>query len=133
MTAVCRTDGKGPLRWLTRCNAVILCGGLAATAQQPEQMEQQLQQLKQQYVETTRNLEKRIAALEQQIEKQKADNAKTKQGTVSAVELAAKGAVQEAGRGQSDQVGAQFKGQLPWEARYDLLREADVKTERLHE
>ena len=127
MTAVCRTDGKGPLRWLIRCIAVILFGGLAATAQQPDQMEQQLQQLKQQYVETTRNLEQRIAALEQQIEKQKADNAKIKQGTVSAVELAAKGAVQEAVREQSDQVGAKFQGQLPSEPSYDLLREADVK------
>src|SRR5438128_4020797 len=133
MTAVCRTDGKGPLRWLIRCIAVILFGGLAATAQQPDQMEQQLQQLKQQYVETTRNLEQRIAALEQQIEKQKADNAKTKQGTVSAVELAAKGAVQEAVRGQSDQVGAKFQGQLPSEPTYDLLREADVKIEKLQE
>src|SRR5437667_8029193 len=133
MTAVCRTDGKGPLRWLIRCIAVILFGGLAATAQQPDQMEQQLQQLKQQYVETTRNLEQRIAGLEQQIEKQKADNAKTKQGTVSAVELAAKGAVQEAVRGQSDQVGAKFQGQLPSEPTYDLLREADVKIEKLQE
>jgi len=60
-------------------------------------------------VETTRNLEQRIAALEQQIEKQKADNAKIKQGTVSAVELAAKGAVQEAVREQSDQVGRSSK------------------------
>jgi maltoporin len=96
-------------------------------------MEQQLQQLKQQYVETTRNLEQRIAALEQQIEKQKADNAKIKQGTVSAVELAAKGAVQEAVREQSDQVGAKFQGQLPSEPSYDLLREADVKIEKLQE
>src|SRR6266404_6628493 len=96
-------------------------------------MEQQLQQLKQQYVETARNLEQRIAALEQQIEKQKADNAKIKQGTVSAVELAAKGAVQEAVRGQSDQVGAKFQGQLPSEPTYDLLREADVKIEKLQE
>src|SRR6267154_2045064 len=133
MTAVCRTDWKGPLRWLIRCTAVILFGGLAATAQQPDQMEQQLQQLKQQYVETTRNLEQRIAALEQQIEKQKADNAKIKQGTVSAVELAAKGAVQEAVREQSDQVGAKFQGQLPSEPTYDLLREADVKIEKLQE
>jgi hypothetical protein len=39
--------------------ALILLGGLAATAQQPDQMEQELRQLKQQYVETTRNLEQR--------------------------------------------------------------------------
>jgi hypothetical protein len=51
MTAMCRTDWKGPLRWLIRCIAMILFGGLAATAQQSDQqsaqMEEQLQQLKQ--------------------------------------------------------------------------------------
>jgi Skp family chaperone for outer membrane proteins len=95
MTALCRAGWKGPLRWLIRCIAMILSGGVAASAQQPDQVEQQLQQLKQQYVETTRNLEQRIRTLEQQIEKQKEDNAKTKQGTVSAVELGAKEAVQK--------------------------------------
>jgi maltoporin len=49
------------------------------------------------------------------------------------VELAAKGAVQEAVREQSDQVGAKFQGQLPSEPSYDLLREADVKIEKLQE
>src|SRR6267143_2377672 len=96
MTAVCRTDWKGPLRWLIRCMAMILFGGLAATAQQSDQMEQQLQQLKQQYEETTHNLEQRIAALEQQIEKRKEENAKIKQRMVSAAELGAEDAVQEA-------------------------------------
>src|SRR5258707_7805719 len=132
MTAVC-CDWKGPLRGLIRCSAMILFGGVAATAQQPDQMEQQLQQLKQQYEESAHNLEQRIAALEQQIEKRKEENTKTKQGTVSTVELSAKEAVQEAVLGQSDQVGAKFQGQLPSEPTYDLLREADVKIEKLQE
>jgi maltoporin len=136
MPAVCRTDWKGPLRWLIRCIAMILFGGLAATAQQSDQrsdqMEQQLQQLKQQYQETTHNLEQRIAALEQQIEKQKEDNAKTKQRAVSAAELGAEDVVQEAILGESSQVGAKFQGQLPSEPTYDLLREADAKIEKLN-
>jgi maltoporin len=133
MTAVCRTDWKGPLRWLIRGMAMILFGGVAAGAQQPDQMEQQLQQLKQQYEETTHNLEQRIAALEQQIEKRKEDDAKTKQGTVSAVKLGAQEAVQEGLLGESNQVGAKFQGQLPSEPTYDLLREADTKIEKLQE
>src|SRR6266436_8778670 len=137
MTAVCSTDWNGPLRWLIRCMAMILFGGLAATAQQSDQqsdqMEQQLQQLKEQYEETTHNLEQRIAALEQQIEKRKEEEAKTSQRTVSAVELAPQEAVHKTITGQSDQVGAKFQGQLPSEPTYDLLREADVKIEKLQE
>jgi len=114
MTAVCRTDWKGPLRWLIGCIAMILFGGLAASAQQSDQqsdqMEQQLQQLKQQYQETTHNLEQRIAALEQQIEKGKEDDAKTKQRTISAVELGAEDAIQEAILGASSQVGGKVSG-----------------------
>src|SRR5882672_1110305 len=133
MTAVCRSDWKGPLRWLIRCIAMILFTALSATGQQADQLEQQLQQLKQQYEETTHNLEQRITALEQQIQKRKEDNAKTQQRMVSAVELDAKQAVQEAVLGESDQVGAKFQGQLPSEPTYDLLREADVKIEKLQE
>jgi glucose/galactose transporter len=136
MTAVCRTDWKGPLRWLIGCIALILFGGLAATAQQSDQlsnqMEEQLQQLKQQYQEATHNLEQSIAALEQQIEKRKEDDAKTKQRMVSAVELGAEDAVQEAILGASSQVGAKYQGQLPSEPTYDLLREADAKIAKLN-
>ena len=133
MTAGCRSHWKGPLRWLIRCIAMILFGAVTATAQQADQMEQQLQQLKQQYEETTHNLEQRIAALEQQIEKRKEEEAKTSQRTVSAVELAPQEAVHKTITGQSDQVGAKFQGQLPSEPTYDLLREADVKIEKLQE
>src|SRR6516165_4481090 len=60
----------GPIRvvWVV---AVAFSGVLPASAQQPEDLQQQLQQLKKQYDATTRDLEQRIAALEQQIEKQK--------------------------------------------------------------
>jgi len=51
------------LAWIT--------AALCAPAQQTEDLQQQLEQLKQQYAATTRDLTERIAALEQQIEKQK--------------------------------------------------------------
>jgi len=111
---------------------VILAGVLAATAQQTDQLQQQLQELKQQYDATTRDLEQRIAALEQQIENQKEAREKTREGTVSGVELAAQ-ETQKAVLGQSDQVGAKFQGKLASEPTYDLLREADTKIAKLHE
>ena len=128
-----------PRRWtqqVTRfiwCSAVVLLGPSHATGQQADQLEQQLQQLKQQYVETTRALEQRISALEQQIDKQKAAAVKPNEGTISTVELAAEDAARKAVAGQSGQVGAKFQGQLPSEPTYDLLREADLKIEKLQE
>ncbi len=132
MISVWRSDWKASLRWLIWCLAMILFGGAAATAQQPD-LQQQVQELKRQYVETTRALEQRIAALEQQIEKEKETKERNKEGSVSAVELAAQEAVHESVLGQSNQVGAKFQGQLPSEPTYDLLREADVKIEKLQE
>jgi maltoporin len=113
--------------------AVLIAVGFAY-AQQTESLEQQLQQLKKQYDETARTLEQRIAALEQQIEKQKEKQAteKSKEGSVSAVELAAEQA-QKAVLGKSDQVGEKFQGQLASEPRYDFLREADQKIEKLQQ
>src|SRR5260370_21655908 len=96
-------------------------------AQKPVDLQKQLEQLKQQYDATTHDLEQRIAALEQQIQKQKEASEKTKEGTVSAVELAAQQAAEKAVLGKSDQVGAKYQGQLPSEPTYDLLREADKK------
>jgi hypothetical protein len=124
--------------------APIACGQQSAnpqpapTGQQADQLQQQLAQLKQQYDATTRDLEQRIAALEQQIQKQKEKEEKearekTKQGTVSAVELVAEQAVEKAVTGGSGQVGAQYQGQLPSEPTYDLLREADVKIAKLED
>lgn len=112
----------------------------ASTGQQADQLQQQLQQLKQQYDATTRDLEQRITALEQQIEKQKEKEKsekeaqeKAKAGTISAVELAAEQAAQKAVSGQPNDVGAQYQGQLPSEPTYDLLAEADQKIESLKE
>lgn len=59
-----------------------------ATLQPSDQLQQQLQQLKQQYDVTTRDLERRIATLEEQIQKEKEASEKTKQGTLSATESA---------------------------------------------
>ena len=149
---------KQPLIRFLGCLALVSFGGLTAPAQeatatpqpaispqtpsaQPsDQLQQQLQQLKQQYEATTRDLTERIAALEGQIEKQREKEKqekeaieKAKQGTISAAELAAQQAAQDAVFGKSDQVGAQYQGQLPSEPTYDLLREADVKIAKLQE
>jgi maltoporin len=114
---------------------LVAAGALSAAAQQSQQtddLQKQLDQLKQQYDATTRDLEKRIAALEQQIVKQKEANEKTKQGTISVAQLAAQQA-QKAIQGPSDQVGAQFQGQLASEPSYDQLIEADQKIAKLQE
>src|SRR5215472_8976535 len=102
-------------------------------APQSNDLQKQLEQLKQQYESTTRDLQQRIAALEQQIQKQKDENEKAKQGTISAAELAAQQAAQNVVLGKSSQVGAKYQGQLPSEPTYDLLREADTKIEKLQE
>jgi maltoporin len=96
-------------------------------------LQKQLEQLKKQYDTTTHDLEQRIAALEQQIQKQKEENEKAKQGTISAAELVAQQAAQTAVLGESNQVGAKYQGQLPSEPTYDLLRDADAKIEKLQE
>src|SRR6266403_5177211 len=126
------------LKRVPRIVALIGASVLPSLAQQPptpkpDDLQKQLEQLKQQYNATTHDLEQRIAALEQQIQKQKEASEKTKEGTVSAVELAAQQAAEKAVLGKSDQVGAKYQGQLPSEPTYDLLREADVKIEKLQE
>ncbi len=118
--------------------ALVAAGALPSLAQQPaaqkpDDLQKQLEQLKQQYDATTHDREQRIAALEQQIQKQKEASEKAKEGTASAVELAAQQAAEKAVLGQSDQVGAKYQGQLPSEPTYDLLREADQKIEKLNE
>ena len=111
---------------------MIFLGGLGASGQQSDQLEQQLQELKQQYAMTTHELEKRITALEEQIKDEKEIEQKTKKNTVSAAELAAKKATQSV-LGQNDQVGAKYQGRLPSEPTYDLLQEADQKITKLQE
>ncbi len=138
--------------WALRVLAIVLFGAVAARAQQSAPLEQQIQQLEQQYDQTTRELQQRISALEQQLKQQQeglahvvedqstlqqAQNDATQQAqsaaTVSAIQLAAEQAAAQAVRGESDQIGARFQGQLPAEPSYDQLREADVKIEKLQE
>ena len=85
-----------------------------AGAQTAVQLQQQLQELKQQYADTARTLEQRIAALEQQIEKEKGAAATPKEGTVSAAELV-KEAAEKTGPSHADHVGAKFQGTVPSE------------------
>jgi maltoporin len=107
--------------------------GPAAFAQQSDQLLHELQDLKQQYTATTQALELRMAALELQIEKQKEFSERTKEATVSIVDLATEKAAQQVVLGRSDEVGAKFQGQLPSEPTYDLLREADQRIAKLQE
>src|ERR1700722_6139035 len=102
-------------------------------AQQPDHLQKQLNELKQQYEKSTNEFQQRIASLEQQIEKQKEAAEKAKEGKVSAIELAAQEAAKKAILGEDDQVGAKFQGDLPSEPTYDLLRETDVKIDKLNE
>src|SRR5258708_3239425 len=104
-----------------------------SAAQQPDDLQKQVEQLKQQYEQTTREMQQRISALEKQIQEQKANSERAKQGAVSSVELAAEQATQKALLGESDQVGAKFQGQVPSEPTYDLLREAEKKIGNLQE
>src|ERR1700722_12081205 len=102
-------------------------------AQQPDDLQKQLNELKQQYEKSTNEFQQRIASLEQQIEKQKEAAEKAKEGKVSAIELAAQEGAKKAILGEDDQVGAKFQGDLPSEPTYDLLRETDVKIDKLNE
>ena len=124
------------LLWMA---VVVSTVALPSAAQQPaapspaSDLQKQLEELKQQYDATTRDLQQRIAALEQQIQKQKEVTEATKRETVSAAELAAHQAAEKAVRGGSDQVGAQYQGQLASEPTYDLLNEAEAKISKLQE
>ena len=71
-------------------------------------MQQQLEQLKQQYADTARAFEQRIAVLEQQLEKQKEADATAKEGTVAAAKLAEEAAKMTALR--QAEAWAQYQG-----------------------
>jgi maltoporin len=100
-------------------------GALPAFAQPPEDLQEQLRQLKQQYEETTRELQRRITALEQEIAN---DSNARKAGEAQAAQAAAVPAPTE-----SDVVGQQFQGQLPSSPRYEFLREAETRIEGLEQ
>jgi len=109
--------------------AMIFCGVLPVSAQQTDELQKQLLQLKQQYEQTTRELQERIAVLEQQIKKESEakQNPPVKGGLVSAAEEAGKAAF-----GQSNK-NEQLQGQLPYEPRYEFIRDAETKIEKLEE
>ena len=103
--------------------------GAGATAQQTDEVQKQIQQLKQQYEQTTRELQERIAALEQQLKKENEgrQNATEKTGVVSAVDRAAQVAF-----GQ-DQKQQPLQGQLPAAPTYESLRDVDTRINKLED
>jgi maltoporin len=112
---------------------LLLWEAPAIYAQQAEDLRQQLEQLKQEYQRKIEDLEQGLAFLENQTEQKKETRGRPKEGTVSAVELAAEEAAHKAVAGESDQVGAKFQGQLPSEPTYDFPSEADRKIAKLQE
>ncbi|HEU5235728.1 MAG TPA: carbohydrate porin, partial [Pyrinomonadaceae bacterium] len=120
------TSALKKLAWIL---ALLLAVVWPAHAQQSDEVQKQIQQLKQQYEQTTRELQERIAALEQQLKKENEakPDATKKEGAVSAVEDAAKVAF-----GQSKEKQP-LQGQLPSAPTYDLLRDADTRIQKLEE
>src|SRR6516164_458024 len=119
--------------WIATAAVVVLLHA-CASAQQSGDLQQQLQELKQQYEQTTKDLQKRIVILEQQIQKQNAAAVPEKgaatasdEATVSTAELAAENAVRKVLFGNANKVGAQYQGQIPSVPTYDLLQEAETK------
>jgi maltoporin len=116
----------------------LLCAQLSA--QQQGDLEQQLQELKQQYEQTTKDLQERIAVLAQQINQQNEYPAPQKEAVmtpdeaaVSAAKLAAESAARKVLFGNASKVGAQYQGQVPSVPTYDLLQEAESKIEGLQQ
>ncbi len=145
----------------TGCILALILGAGSSFAQTPQtapsadtqDVRQQLKDLKEQYEQTTRAFEQRIADLEMQINSQinrqtheagvpkddaggkpieAAQKPAAKPATVSATDLATQTA-KAAVLGQSDEVGQQFQGAVPSEPTYDLLNEAEVKIQKLTE
>src|SRR4030095_2530403 len=113
--------------------ALVLSVVLPTQAQQTDEVQKQIQQLKQQYEQTTRELQERIAALEQQQKKESETkvNPPTKEGVVSDVELAAQEAA-KAAFGQSKE-NQSLQGQVPSAPSYEFLRDADTRISKLEE
>src|SRR6476620_10966130 len=92
--------------------ALVLSVVWCAHAQQNDDVQKQIQQLKQQYEQTTRELQERIATLEQQLNKEAATNeAPPKKQPVSEVEFALQNAAKVA-LGQSKE-NQSLQGQVP--------------------
>ena len=123
------------MRQLARTLATAFFTVSMVIAQNSKELEQELRDLKKQYADNARVLEERITALEKQIERFKQDKAATavsKEGTVSATQLA-KEAAEKTVQSHSEQMGAKFQGSVASEPTYDLLREADQKIDKLQQ
>jgi maltoporin len=109
--------------------AAVMC----AHAQQTDDVQKQIQQLKDQYERTTRELQERIAALEQQQKNQSESkpDQPAKEGVVSAVAAAAQDAANTA-FGQSKEKQA-LQGKVPAAPMYDQLRDADTRIHKLED
>src|SRR5215471_6017076 len=117
---------------LASISALVLFVVLSARAQQTDDVQKQIQQLKQQYEQTSRELQERIAALEEQLKKQtaaKEDQTKKqdRSGLVVALQDAAVAALGGSKENQAQQ------GQVPAQPTYDQLRDADTKIAKLEE
>src|SRR4030095_17209594 len=90
-TLIVETLTSKQLVWIF---GLVFSAVLPAHAQQTDELQKQIQQLRQQYEQTTLELQQRIAALEHQLKKENepGQNPPRKEGVVSAAE----GAVQEA-------------------------------------
>src|ERR1700752_3604404 len=110
--------------------AAVLSLVLSVHAQQNDNVQKQIQQLKQQYEQTTRELQERIAALEQQLRKEAANReGPPKKQAGSEV----RSAVQDAAKvsfGQS-QENQSLQGEVPAAPTYDQLRDADTRIEKI--
>jgi maltoporin len=105
---------------------VVVLLHVRASGQQDGDLQQQLRQLKQQYEQTTKDIQQRILNLEEQIENQKQAEKKAEESTISAAELAAQQAAQKVVTGVSKDVGAQYQGDIALQPTYDELQEADT-------
>ena len=125
-------DQRPTLNKLGWILAAVLSVVLSVHAQQTDDVQKQIQELKQQYEQTTRELQERIAALEQQLKKEAAttEDPPKKHG-VSEVELAVQDAAKVA-LGQSKE-NQSLQGQVPATPTYDQLRDADTRMEKLEE
>jgi maltoporin len=113
--------------------ALVLSVVWCAHAQQSDEVQKQIQQLKEQYERTTRELQERIAALEQQQKKasESKDDAPVKEGVAPALGTAAQDAARVA-FGQSKDKEA-LQGQVPAAPMYDQLRDADTRIHKLED
>ena len=104
---------------------VVLWSSRPAFAQDTEQLKKDLQELKQAYEAKLAELEKRLAAIEQQ--------QITNKNTVSAVQLAAEQAARTAVQNLEtrQQSNAQLAQQIGAEPSYDQLRDADTAIKKL--